>query len=173
MSARLFACFSIVAEEEEEEGEQPLLPKKKKKNGGIVTRRGTSSRLPIVSLLRSLVHAECVALGQSVERGRVQFSGFDGSSTQPPRDSVLGSDQARASSIDATVAALNEAHKLVQQQQQHGNDGEDDDDDETRQCVQCLCQFLDRIQSSTMNNKHQHDGHYNPAKMRKQCAKVG
>ena len=103
MSARLFACFTLVSEQSQS-NEPPT---------GRTTRRGLSSQNPILSLLQSLVHVESSSLGQTVEKKTVQFSGYEGSATRPPRDSVLGSHVPRHVNINAMVSALEQVNTML------------------------------------------------------------
>jgi hypothetical protein len=107
MSARLFACYTLIAEH------QPQNPQQTPPPQGRMTRRGQSSKLPILKVLQAFVHIESSSLGQTVEKKTVQFSAYDGSSTKPPRDSVLGSHVPRHANIDAMVQAMEEVNRLV------------------------------------------------------------
>ena len=135
------------------------------------TTRSKSSKLPILPLLKALVHVECVSLGEQVQKRRVQFSGFDDSSTHPPRDSILGSHKSRANSINAMVQAL----QVIQTTLEQENATTD-----TRRCLQSLSHFLDRLvrdtdgssddkKRTTMNSWIDKDG---ARRIRKACARV-
>lgn len=107
-----------------------------------MTRRGQSSKLPIRKVLQALVHVECSSLGQTVERKTVQFSAYDGSSTKPPRDSVLGSHVPRHANIDAMVSALEEVNRLLVTAS-NGGDGKK----EILSSLQGLSAFLTKVAS--------------------------
>ena len=106
MSARLFACYTLVSEQSDESGH--------------ATRRDQSTKLPILQLLQSMVHVESSSLGQTVEHKTVQFSAYEGSATRPPRDSVLGSHVPRHVNINAMVHALDQVNNLLESGQEKG-----------------------------------------------------
>ena len=128
MSARLFACYTLVSE----------LPQSNEHPPGRTTRRGKSSQHPILSLLQSLVHVESSSLGHTVEKKTVQFSAYEGSATRPPRDSVLGSHVPRHVNINAMVSALEQVNAMLCQSE--------NDRKETLDCLQALSTFLNQIE---------------------------
>lgn len=127
MSARLFACFTIVSERAQS-NEQPL---------GRTTRSGHCSQNPILGVLQSLVYVESSSLGQTVEKKTVQFSAYEGSATRPPRDSVLGSHVPRHVNINAMVSALEKMNTIL--------DESENDRKETFLSLQALSVFLKKI----------------------------
>lgn len=108
MSSRLFACYTLVAEQESVVQSKDDTPR--------MTRRRHSLQLPILKLLQAFVDVESSSLGSgNVEKRTVQFSAYDGSSTKPPRDSVLGSHGPRHQNIEAMVKGLTVVQELLQQ----------------------------------------------------------
>jgi hypothetical protein len=103
-SARLFACFTLVAEQ----SDQDNLEKRELRRG-----RATKHVKPLLPLLAALVHVEKTSLGSEVLNGIVTFSGFDCSSTPPPIDSLWGSIQHREAEIGALSQALDQVHTLL------------------------------------------------------------
>lgn len=106
VSARLFACFTIVSEDtSEDDTERP------------VRRRGriSAKQQPLWPLLKALVLVEETSLGRIPQsQGRkVHFSGFDCSSTAPPVESILGSQHHWEASIHAMEKAVTELHALT------------------------------------------------------------
>ena len=127
MSARLFACFTLVSEKESNDQQT-----------GRTTRRGHSHKLPTHQLLQSLVHVESSSLGQTpVEKKTVQFSAYEGSATRPPRDSVLGSHVPRHVSIQAMVDAMETVNHVLQSHQER---------DDVLACLKSLGMFLKQVE---------------------------
>jgi hypothetical protein len=102
VSARLFACFTLISEE----------TSKITTPGGRPSRRQQQST-PLHDLLKALVHVEHTSLGHIPQKRKVHFSGFDCSSTRPPVDSILGSQHHWESSIGALETAVDTLHSLV------------------------------------------------------------
>mmetsp|Transcript_11336 Transcript_11336/g.16649 ORF Transcript_11336/g.16649 Transcript_11336/m.16649 type:complete len:641 (-) Transcript_11336:187-2109(-) len=153
MSARIFACFTLYIEQQKENTATV------QETPSRVTRRSHSSQLPILSFLRALVSVESTSLGDKpVQRKLVQFSAYDGSSTKPPRDSVMGSHISRQASVDAMIRALEEINALLSLTQK-------DERNAVIESLQSLCQFLMLLETKTKDNKSEH------FKLRSECAK--
>lgn len=135
MSARLFACYTLVSE----------LPQSNDHAPGRTTRRGHSSQHPILGLLQSFVHVESSSLGQTVEKKTVQFSAYEGSATRPPRDSVLGSHIPRHVNINAMVLALEQVNAMLRQS--------DNERKEALISLQALSKFLNQIEGAEEGRK--------------------
>jgi hypothetical protein len=114
MSSRLFACFTLVAKVTKTEGKIEILSQSRSDDEGrTATRMSQFQQLPILPFLQSWVLVESSSLGPSVERKTVQFAAYEGSATQPPRDSVLGSHVPRHVNISAMVQAVEQMNLLL------------------------------------------------------------
>lgn len=111
MSARMFAAFTLM----EEMNSDNTSAKR--------SRRATSksNKSPLIPLLQTYVNVECKSLGDcssnnkgSALHKKVQFTGFDDSSTKPPRDSCLGSFQDRHKTILAMGKVLDQINTILQ-----------------------------------------------------------
>jgi hypothetical protein len=144
MSARLFACFTLVEEAAEVQSEERA------------TRRGAGAKhvLPVLNLLKAMVQAESTALGRQVEKRKVQFAGFDGSSTKPPKDNVIGSHLPREESIQALEKALKEVNALL------ADEGPKDD---ATTCLKSIIGFLAKFGGGNCENE-------SGFKLRTECA---
>jgi len=127
MSSRLFASFTLVAEALEPEADDRS------------TRRGTAVKcvLPLLDLLKAMVHVESTSLGRQVENRKVQFAAFDGSSTKPPKDNVIGSHIPREESIQALEKALNEVDAIIKSKGSKV---------EVKSCLKSLIDFLAKFE---------------------------
>jgi len=171
MSARIFAYFTIYSEQKKSRSVDPnstplsTSTPKQKETPSRVTRRCNSLNIPILSLLQALVQVESSALGAiPVQRKIVQFSAFDGSSTRPPRDSIMGSHISRQLSINAMVDALQEIHGLLSLPH---------DDIERHNAVlsslQALRQFLIMLETNTKTSESENESE--SERLRTECAK--
>jgi hypothetical protein len=140
-SARIFACFTLVAEQQSQ----------KTSSAGCESRHSRSAKhvKPLLSLLSALVTVEQTSLGGEVTQATVYFSGFDCSSTPPPVDSLWGSQVYLEASIEALGHAVNEFHKLR---------SSDENKAEVISCLESINSFLKEMESD--------EG----AKMREECS---
>jgi hypothetical protein len=145
MSARLFASFTLFTEATSEE--RP-------------TRRGKSTKgiLCLLNLFQAIVHAEITSLGRQVENRKVQFAAFDGSSTKPPKDSVIGSHIPREASIRALEQALKEVYYIIDTKCPK---------DEIIICLKLLINFLANFRGRVGNDENELG-----ASLRRECAKA-
>ena len=87
---------------------------------------------PIKQLLTSLIHVEIVSLkGTQLENRKVQFSGFDCSSTKPTITSVVDSHVHHEESIQALAQAMTCMEELTEQK-----------DLRVQECIESLIHFL-------------------------------
>ena len=144
MSARLFACFTLVEEEAEAQSEERA------------SRRGAAEKhvLPLLNLLKAMVRVESAALGRQVEKRKVQFAGFDGSSTKPPKDNLIGSHLPREESIHALENALKEVNALFEEEVSKDN---------ATTCLKSIIGFLLKFVDGTYENE-------SVFKLRTECA---
>eukprot|EP00546_Thalassionema_frauenfeldii_P018115 CAMPEP_0178902366 /NCGR_PEP_ID=MMETSP0786-20121207/4563_1 /TAXON_ID=186022 /ORGANISM="Thalassionema frauenfeldii, Strain CCMP 1798" /LENGTH=630 /DNA_ID=CAMNT_0020573621 /DNA_START=100 /DNA_END=1993 /DNA_ORIENTATION=- len=155
MSARIFACYTLYIEQQQGSNSST----KMQETPSRITRRSHSTQLPILSFLQALVCVESTSLGDKpVQRKLVQFSAYDGSSTKPPRDSVMGSHISRQASVDAMVDALNDINKLLSLTQ-------NDNRNTVIESLQSLSNFLALLETKTKENDSEHK------KLRQECAK--
>ena len=148
MSARLFASFTLFTESTEDTSEERA------------TRRCKSTKLIscVLNLLKALVHAESTSLGRQVEKGKVQFAAFDGSSTIPPKDSVIGSHIPREASTRALEQALKEVYSIIETKcPKH----------EIVICLKLLISFLAKLKGQVGNDENELG-----ASLRRECAKA-
>lgn len=128
-TARLFACFTLLAEQSVGQGNNSEMEQQRESRRN----RSTKHVKPILPLLSALVNAEKTSLGSKVPRGTVQFSGFDYSSTAPPVDSLFGSQQHREAEIGALSQALDQVN-LVRNSVENR--------DEIITCLESMISFL-------------------------------
>jgi len=174
MSARIFACFTIYSEQHRSHGIDPIgtsISKFAPMKNDTPTRRAkrnNSSNIPILSFLQALVQVESSALGATpVQRKTVQFSAFDGSSTRPPRDSIMGSHVSRQMNINAMVYALKEIHSLLLLPHNHNMERHN----AVLYSLQALRQFLMMLETNKKTYKNEYDYNNDNEKLRLECAK--
>ena len=110
---------------------------------------------PLLPLLAALVHAEQTSLGRNLAaKSKVQFSGFDCSSTRPPVDSIRGSEFHSEASIRALMTAVDQVHALL------GGDENGSPTEEVAICLESLVDFLKEMENDA------------GAQMREECSKV-
>eukprot|EP00977_Amphora_coffeiformis_P008205 scaffold1834_cov175-Amphora_coffeaeformis.AAC.11 len=117
-SARLFACFSLVAESNAAVEDTPQRSTRRQKSQGALE--------PIIPFLRALVQTEVSSLELDATEAtsrdrprRIAFSGFDCSSTKPPVDRVDGSGEHQSNSIQALSTAKDALDALISNKKIH------------------------------------------------------
>jgi hypothetical protein len=154
MSSRLFACFTLI--ENVTKGEENKFEissiSKSDEDGRTKTRMFHVQQLPILPFLESWVLVESSSLGPNVEQKIVQFSAYEGSATQPPRDSILGSHVPRHVNILAMVQALEQMNLMLSKHEENPL---------ILDSLRSLSQFLQQVEHSK-----------NGEQWREECAKT-
>jgi hypothetical protein len=109
---------------------------------------------------------ERCSFGKRVDKKQVQFSGFDLSSTKPPRDNLIGSHLDREETITALATAIGIVKRMA-----------DTTDDNKKAlvstCLESLSNYLQRMeQDEATKGDDVDDSIYSSAELRFECSRV-